>query len=109
MLGIETLSFVEALLDVVMEVHVGFEYMAVAGDALDYLVGLGEWFLFGGGDGPVFGDLLGELAEAEYGEFFGKFALEGVNLVSNLGEGHGCTSELLLLRQAICAMGPEFG
>ena len=88
-LGYDALSPVEALLDVVVQVHPGLEAMAGAGDALDDLVGLGELFAFFGGDGPVGGDFLGQLAETEDGEFPGELALELVDLVSDLGEGHG--------------------
>ena len=70
--------------------------MAVgAGDALDHLVGLGEFFLFGHGDFPVGGDVLGDLAEAVDGEFFSEPALEGVDLVADLGESHGNPPDLI--------------
>ena len=101
LLGNETLSFVEASPDVVIQVHVGLESVSGGGDAMDYLVRLGELFFFGGGDSPVVGDFLGQLAKAKDGEFLGKFALEGVDLVSDLGDGHGCASILLLFRRVL--------
>ena len=94
-LGNETLSFIQALLDVVIQVHVGLEGVSGGGDAADDLMGLGELFFFGGGNGPVVGDFLGQLAEAKDGEFLGELALEGVDLVSDLGDGHGFFSFLI--------------
>ena len=95
LLGNEALSLVEALLDVVIQVHVGLEAMTGGGDAADDLVRVGELLTLGGGDGPVVGDFPGQLAEAVDGEFFGEFALEGVDLVAYLGDGHGIISFII--------------
>ena len=67
LLGDETSFLVQATLDVAAEVHPGLEEVSLAGDALDYLVGLGELFLFSHGDFPVGGDFLGDAAEAKDG------------------------------------------
>ena len=49
--GRKTLTVVETLLDVVVEVHPGLEAVTGLGDTLDDLVGLGELFAIFGGDG----------------------------------------------------------
>ena len=81
--------------------------MTISGDSLNDLVRLRELFALFGGDGPVVGDFLGDLAETEDGEFLGEFALHLMDLVSDLGEGHGGASILLLFRRVLSTKGHE--
>ena len=41
---------------------------------------------------PVVGDVFGDAAELDDGEFASEFAFEGVDAAADLGEGHGVTS-----------------
>ena len=79
-------------LHVVVQVHVGGEEETGAGDLPDDGVRLGWLLLVAYGAFPLLADLLGLAAEADDGEFFGVFALEGFDLASDLGQGHGFTS-----------------
>ena len=55
-------------------------------------MGLGQGFLPVLGDGPLIAELGGVGTEAHDGEREGVPALEGLDTVANLGEGHGVTS-----------------
>ena len=68
--------------------HEGEKAEAGVGDALD---DLGRFGRVGGI--PVVGDGVGEAAELDDGEFAGELALEGVDAVADLGDGHGVTSD----------------
>ncbi len=68
-----------------MQVHAGTQEVSGGSDAADDLLRLGKVFAFGDGCGPVVGDFLDQLAEAADGDFLGEFALEGVDMVPDLG------------------------
>ncbi len=88
-----------AVAKVPAQVHIGIEPDAGFGDALGEVFGAvryrveGRGFLVvGKGHVPLFAIFFGKAAEADYFEFGGEFAAEGVDAAAELGEGHCGTS-----------------
>ncbi len=85
--------------EVPAQVHKSVEADAGFGDALGQVLGAvryrveGRGFLVvGNGHVPLFAIVFGEAAEADYFEFGGELAAEGVDAAAELGKGHCGTS-----------------
>ena len=82
MTGFGELALFPDTFHVVAQGNVGGEEEAGGGHLSDDGVRLGRLLLVAYGTGPLVADLLG--LEADDGEFFGVFALEGFDLASDL-------------------------